>query len=41
MKTWRLIPLMQASGRVQMAIDQWILEQHCLGNHPSTLRFYT
>ena len=32
---------MQASGRVQMAIDQWLLDQHRLGNHPSTLRFYT
>jgi len=41
MKTWRLIPLMQASGRVQMAIDQWLLDQHCSGNHPPTLRFYT
>lgn len=24
-----------------MAIDQWLLDQHRLGNHPSTLRFYT
>jgi lipoate---protein ligase len=37
----RLIPLIQASGRVQMAIDTWLLEQHCLGLHPPTLRFYT
>jgi lipoate-protein ligase A len=37
---WRFIPLLQAPGRVQMAIDQWLLEQHLLGQ-PSTLRFYT
>ena len=24
-----------------MAIDKWLLEQHRLGNHPPTLRFYT
>lgn len=41
MDTWRLIPLMQASGEVQMAIDAWLLEQHRLGVHPPTLRFYT
>ena len=23
-----------------MAIDRWLLEQHLLGNHPPTLRFY-
>lgn len=38
---WRLIPLVQASGRVQMAIDEWLLEQHRAGKHPPTLRFYT
>ncbi|WP_354000890.1 biotin/lipoate A/B protein ligase family protein [Gloeocapsopsis sp. IPPAS B-1203] len=38
---WRLIPLFAASGRVQMAIDRWLLEQHSSGLHPSTLRFYT
>ena len=38
---WRIIPLMQASGTVQMAIDEWLLEQHRLGKHPPTLRFYT
>ncbi len=41
MQTWRLIPLLKASGTVQMAIDQWLLEQHRLGDHPPTLRFYT
>lgn len=38
---WRLIPLLEAPGRVQMAIDRWLLEQHLLGLHPPTLRFYT
>jgi lipoate---protein ligase len=41
MSNWRLIPLIEAPGRVQMAIDQWLLEQHQLGHHPPTLRFYT
>ncbi|MGF1478436.1 MAG: biotin/lipoate A/B protein ligase family protein [Cyanophyceae cyanobacterium] len=38
--TWRLIPPVQASGSVQMALDRWLLEQHQHG-HPPTLRFYT
>jgi lipoate-protein ligase A len=38
---WRLIPLVSASGSVQMAIDQWLLEQHLAGQIPPTLRFYT
>ncbi|TVU54562.1 MAG: lipoate--protein ligase family protein [Arthrospira sp. PLM2.Bin9] len=38
---WRLIPLTEASGRLQMAIDSWLLSQHEQGCHPSTLRFYT
>lgn len=37
---WRLIPLLQASGDVQMAIDSWLLKQHQSG-HPPALRFYT
>ncbi len=37
---WRLIPLLNASGKMQMAIDRWLLEQHQSG-HPPTLRFYT
>ena len=41
MKTWRLIPLIQASGQMQMSIDQWLLKQHASGDHPPTLRFYT
>ncbi len=38
---WRLIPLLEASGTVQMAIDRWLIEQHAAGKHPPTLRFYT
>jgi Lipoate-protein ligase A len=38
---WRVIPLLSASGAVQMAIDQWLLEQHLAGKIPPTLRFYT
>lgn len=38
--TWRLIPLLEASGEVQMAIDNWLLEKHRKGEHPPTLRFY-
>ncbi|MEP0927771.1 lipoate--protein ligase family protein [Leptolyngbya sp. SLC-A1] len=39
--TWRLIPLLDAPGAVQMAIDAWLLDQHLHQGHPSTLRFYT
>ena len=39
--SWRLIPLIRASGQLQMAIDQWLLEQHQAGKHPPALRFYT
>ena len=39
--SWRLIPLLQASGQVQMAIDRWLLEQHQARKQPSVLRFYT
>ncbi|WP_315788562.1 biotin/lipoate A/B protein ligase family protein [Fischerella sp. JS2] len=38
---WRLIPLLEASGNIQMAIDHWLLEQHLSGQHPPSLRFYT
>ncbi len=41
MNVWRLIPLLEAPGKVQMAIDRWAIEQHQLGFLPSTLRFYT
>jgi lipoate---protein ligase len=39
--TWRLIPPIDATGNVQMAIDRWLLQQHILGQIPPTLRFYT
>lgn len=39
--SWRLIPLLDASGEVQMAIDRWLFERHLQGKHPPTLRFYT
>ncbi|MGB7084558.1 MAG: biotin/lipoate A/B protein ligase family protein [Phormidesmis sp.] len=38
---WRLIPLIEASGAEQMAIDSWLLDQHVKGMQPSILRFYT
>jgi lipoate---protein ligase len=38
--SWRLIPLMEESGKMQMAIDAWLLKQHQQG-HPPILRFYT
>jgi len=41
MQTWRLIPLLDAPGRVQMALDSWLLAQHLQGQQPPTLRFYT
>ncbi|MBN8562668.1 MAG: lipoate--protein ligase family protein [Leptolyngbya sp. UWPOB_LEPTO1] len=41
MDKWRLIPCIEASGQVQMAIDTWLLEQHRTHHHPPTLRFYT
>ncbi|OCQ97811.1 biotin--protein ligase [Nostoc sp. MBR 210] len=40
-QVWRLIPFLEASGNLQMAIDKWLLEQHHLRKHPPTLRFYT
>jgi lipoate---protein ligase len=39
--TWRLIPPIETSGEIQMAIDSWLLHQHILGKIPPTLRFYT
>lgn len=38
---WRLISPIEASGSIQMAIDEWLLEQHRLGKSPACLRFYT
>ena len=40
-RIWRLVPCLEASGAVQMAIDNWLLEQHRRGLHPPSLRFYT
>ncbi|MFM6080369.1 MAG: lipoate--protein ligase family protein, partial [Dolichospermum sp.] len=37
---WRLIPILAASGSVQMAIDRWLLVQHESGKCPPILRFY-
>ena len=39
-QTWRLIPFLEANGKLQMAIDEWLLKQHQSG-YPPTLRFYT
>jgi len=38
---WRFIPLIEESGRSQMAIDRWLWKQHQQGNQPPSLRFYT
>ena len=38
---WRFIPYLEAPGHIQMALDLWLFNQHCLGLHPPTLRFYT
>ncbi|MBX2864094.1 MAG: lipoate--protein ligase family protein [Leptolyngbyaceae cyanobacterium MAG.088] len=38
---WRLIAPIEANGVTQMAIDEWLLEQHRLGCGPPCLRFYT
>jgi lipoate---protein ligase len=38
---WRYLPLLDAPGPLQMAIDHWLLEQHRQGHLPPTLRFYT
>jgi lipoate---protein ligase len=40
-RKWRLIPLIQGSGQFQMTLDLWLFNQHCQGNLPSILRFYT
>jgi lipoate---protein ligase len=39
-KVWRYIPPLTAEGNLQMAIDTWLFQQHRLGQHPPTLRFY-
>ena len=40
-QTWRYIPPLAASAKMQMAIDRYLLEQHRLGKHPPSIRFYT
>ena len=40
-KTWRLIPAIETTGKIQMEIDSWLLEKYILGKIPPTLRFYT
>lgn len=40
-KSWRLIPRLELPGALQMAIDDWLLDQHAQHLHPPTLRFYT
>lgn len=39
--TWRLIPPIAASGKIQMAIDRYLLARHRQGKHPPAIRFYT
>lgn len=41
LKTWRLIPPIEASGFIHMAVDEWLLEQHRQHNGLPCLRFYT
>ena len=40
-RIWRLIPHIEAPGKIQMAIDRYLVEQHQLGLMPATLRFYS
>jgi len=37
---WRYIPLLQAPGAMQMALDAYLLQQHCEQAQPAILRFY-
>lgn len=39
--TWRLVPPIATTGKIQMAIDSWLLDQHILNQISPTLRFYT
>ncbi|WP_235678246.1 lipoate--protein ligase family protein [Cylindrospermopsis curvispora] len=41
---WRLIPCFPASGKIQMAVDRWLLQHHqhqSLKTYSGILRFYT
>jgi lipoate-protein ligase A len=40
-QTWRFLPLIEAEGAIQMAIDGWLLKEHRQGKQPPSLRFYT
>ncbi|MCT7950194.1 lipoate--protein ligase family protein [Ancylothrix sp. C2] len=40
-RRWRLIPFLEESGKIQMAIDAWLLEQYRLGLCGPVLRFYS
>lgn len=40
-KNWYYIAPIEADGKTQMAIDEWLLNQHLAGEMPSVLRFYT
>lgn len=40
-QVWRSLPLLDAPGVVQMALDEWLLEQHQAGAIPPVLRFYS
>ncbi|MEO0687192.1 MAG: biotin/lipoate A/B protein ligase family protein, partial [Cyanobacteria bacterium J06649_11] len=40
-ENWRLIPFLEADGKLQMKIDEWLLKQHQLGKYPPILRFYS
>lgn len=42
-QSWCFLPFSQASGTQNMAIDEWLLEQHQhrYNHHSATLRFYT
>jgi lipoate---protein ligase len=41
MQNWRLIPVINADGPTQMAIDRHLLQSHLAGEIPAVLRFYT
>jgi lipoate-protein ligase A len=38
--SWRYIPLIEASGQIQMSIDLYLLNKYIKGGYPSILRFY-
>ncbi|WP_404784015.1 biotin/lipoate A/B protein ligase family protein [Altericista sp. CCNU0014] len=40
MTVWRLIPLWEGRGQIQMAVDRWLFDRCYRGLHPPVLRFY-